>query len=231
MYDSSSRFSPRQVAQALGVGESTVKRWIDAERLVADRTLGGHRRVTLEEVLRFVRAEETDVVHPEVLGLEGLEGAAQLVGQGGALSVLDMLHAIGEALEAIAEGVTVSDASRPDNPLVFANSGFYRMTGYNAEEVVGRNCRFLQGPGTDPEAVHQIRMALEQGERCVVELLNYTQDGQPFWNRLSIVPVFGEGEKPTHYVGIQSNVTALRESEGVSFPPEARAMAQDAARA
>ena len=132
-----------------------------------------------------------------------------------------MLHAVGEALEAIAEGVTVSDATRPDNPLVFANAGFYRMTGYEPDGVVGRNCRFLQGPGTDPAAVTRIGEALRKGERCVVELLNYTRDGRPFWNRLSIVPVFGEDGRPTHFVGIQSDVTALRQAEGVAFPPEA----------
>jgi PAS domain S-box-containing protein/excisionase family DNA binding protein len=222
------RFSPRNVADALGVGESTVKRWIDAGRMEADRTIGGHRRVALDEVLRFVRAEEMDVVHPETLGLDGLDGAARLVGTTGALPVLDMLHAIGEALEAIAEGVTVSDATRSDNPLVFANAGFYRMTGYTPEEVVGRNCRFLQGPGTDFGAVQQIKAALREGDRCVVELLNFRKDGRPFWNRLSIVPVFGPDGTPTHFVGIQSDVTALRQAEGVAFPPEVEPAMTDA---
>ena len=219
--ESTDRYSPRNVAQALGVGESTVKRWIDAGRMAADRTLGGHRRVALDEVLRFVRSEQMDVLHPEVLGLDGLDGAARLVGTSGALPVHHMLHAVGEALEAIAEGVTISDATRPDNPLVFANAGFYRMTGYVAEDVIGRNCRFLQGPGTDPDAVHAIASAVRRGERCVVELLNYRTDGQPFWNRLSIVPVLGGDGAPTHFVGIQSDVTLLRQAEGIAFPPDA----------
>ena len=218
------RFSPRKIADALGVGESTVKRWIDAGRLEADRTLGGHRRVALDEVLRFVREEGTDVVYPEALGLDGLDGAAKLVGGGGSGSILNMLQALGAALDAIAEGVTISDATRPDDPLVFANDGFYRMTGYAAADVIGRNCRFLQGAGTDPAAVAEISQAITDGKRCVVELLNYRADGRPFWNRLSIVPVRDEQGRATHFVGIQSDVTRLRAAEGIGLPAAGRAV-------
>ena len=216
--EATDRFSPRKIAEALGVGESTVKRWIDAGRLEADRTLGGHRRVALEEVLRFVKEEGTDVVYPQAIGLDGLDGAAKLVGGSGAVSILNMLQALGTALDAIAEGVTISDATRPDNPLVFANGGFYRMTGYEAAEVIGRNCRFLQGEGTDPDAVATISRSVRKGKRCVVDLLNFRRDGEPFWNRLSIVPVKGERGETTHFVGIQSDVTRLREAQGVGLP-------------
>ncbi|MEM6782550.1 MAG: PAS domain-containing protein [Bacteroidota bacterium] len=208
-------FSPRQVAEGLGVGESTLKRWIDAGRLHAHRTAGGHRRVSLAEVLRFVRQGEAELLHPEVFGLRGLTGMAALASDendpmGRALEVLG---ALGLALDAIAEGVTVADMRREGEPLVFANRAFYEITGYSPEETLGRNCRFLQGADTDPEAVQTIRRGLEAGEAVDVELLNYRKDGTPFWNRLSLVPVANGDAPPDHYVGVQRNVTLLREAE------------------
>ena len=80
-------------------------------------------------------------------------------------------------------------------------------------ETLGRNCRFLQGPGTDPAAVVEIRAAVAEERACVVEILNYRRDGTPFWNRLSITPVRDELGEVTHYIGIQSDVTARREAE------------------
>jgi sigma-B regulation protein RsbU (phosphoserine phosphatase) len=80
-------------------------------------------------------------------------------------------------------------------------------------EVLGRNCRFLQGPGTDPTAVAEVRAAIAEQRACVVEILNYRKDGTTFWNRLSITPVRDERGDVTHYIGIQSDVTARREAE------------------
>ena len=93
------------------------------------------------------------------------------------------------ALDVAAEGVTIADARRPDRPLIYANEGFERMTGYAAADVMGRNCRFLQGPDTDKAAMAEIRSALAENRECVVEILNYRKDGTTFWNRLSITPV------------------------------------------
>lgn len=93
------------------------------------------------------------------------------------------------ALDVAAEGITIADAREPDRPLIYANEGFERMTGYPVAEVLGRNCRFLQGPATDPAAMAEIRAALAESRACVVEILNYRKDGSAFWNRLSITPV------------------------------------------
>ena len=71
------------------------------------------------------------------------------------------------------EGITISSMSSEDRPLIYVNEGFQRMTGYLDEEVIGKNCRFLQGKNTDQEAVQQIRDAVNKGESCIVELLNY----------------------------------------------------------
>jgi phosphoserine phosphatase RsbU/P len=116
------------------------------------------------------------------------------------------------ALAASAEGITIADARLPDNPLIYANAGFERLTGYSAVEVLGRNCRFLQGPGTDPETVHALRTAIQENREVTVQLLNYRKDGKPFWNRLSITPVQDRSGKVTHFIGVQSDVTAEKQA-------------------
>ncbi|SNS80450.1 PAS domain S-box-containing protein [Geodermatophilus saharensis] len=102
---------------------------------------------------------------------------------------------------------TITDPRQPDNPLVWVNPSFSRITGYAYGESVGRNCRFLQGPNTDPAAVQRIRDALAAQEPVTVTLLNHRRDGTAFWNQLAISPVFdGEGELVS-FVGVQTDVT------------------------
>jgi PAS domain S-box-containing protein len=102
---------------------------------------------------------------------------------------------------------TITDPRQPDNPLVWVNPSFTRITGYEADEVVGRNCRFLQGPATDPEGVAEIRTALEQRRTVTTTLLNYRKDGSPFWNQLSVSPVFDGAGALVSFVGVQTDVT------------------------
>jgi PAS domain S-box-containing protein len=117
------------------------------------------------------------------------------------------------ALAVAAEGVTIADARAAGKPLVYVNDGFERLTGYASEEVLGHNCRFLQGPDSDPEAVATIRRALRDERGCTVEILNYRKDGTPFWNRLSITPMHDAAGELTHFIGIQSDVTERRLAE------------------
>ena len=117
------------------------------------------------------------------------------------------------ALDVAAEGITIADARLPARPLMYANDGFERLTGYPVGEVLGRNCRFLQGPESDPTAVAEIRAAIAEQRECIVEILNYRRDGRSFWNRLSVTPVRDESGVVTHFIGIQSDVTARREAE------------------
>ncbi|MFN2371123.1 MAG: PP2C family protein-serine/threonine phosphatase [Candidatus Krumholzibacteriia bacterium] len=117
------------------------------------------------------------------------------------------------ALAVAAEGITIADARLPDRPLIYVNEGFERLTGYAAAEVLGRNCRFLQGPDTDADTVQVMRQAMQHGRECTVEILNRRKDGTPFWNRLSISPVRDGAGTVTHYIGVQSDVTARREAE------------------
>ena len=117
------------------------------------------------------------------------------------------------ALESASQGVTIADARRDDEPIVYANPAFERITGYDAAEILGRNCRFLQGEGTDPETVDEIRAAIAERRSISTELRNYRKDGTPFWNRLVIVPVRNGDGEVTHFLGLQQDVTRRRERE------------------
>ena len=117
------------------------------------------------------------------------------------------------AANATEEGISISSMTLTDQPLIYLNDGFERLTGYRKEEVLGKNCRFLQGEKTDQGEVDKIRKAIRRGRSCIVELLNYRKDGTPFWNRLSINPLSNEHGEITHYVGIQSDVTELKQTK------------------
>jgi len=117
------------------------------------------------------------------------------------------------AIAHVRAAVTLSDPRLPDQPLIYVNPAFTAITGYTAVEVVGRNCRFLQGPATDPAAVTRIRAAIAAGAALTIELLNYRKDGTPFWNELYISPVRNaQGEVHT-YVGLQHDITARKQAE------------------
>ena len=124
-----------------------------------------------------------------------------------------MLDLKDRALAVAAEGITIADARLPDMPLIYVNDGFERLTGHPAKDVLGRNCRFLQGPDTDPEAAEEIRSAIREQRPCLVEILNYRLDGIPFWNRLSITPVRDAAGTVTHFIGVQSDVSERRRAE------------------
>ena len=115
--------------------------------------------------------------------------------------------------------ITLADPHKPDHPLVFANKAFCNLTGYAAEEVIGRNCRFLQGEGTSETRKSAIRSALERNEVIVTELRNYRKDGTPFWNALHIGPVFDNDGELLYYYGSQwdvTNVHAARADEEIA---------------
>jgi putative two-component system response regulator len=101
----------------------------------------------------------------------------------------------------------------PDNPIIFANEGFLSLTGYPANEVLGRNCRFLQGPETDQAAVADIRRCLHESKSWHGVLLDYRKDGTPFLNELRINPVFDEAGVLCNWVGLQSDVTEREQSK------------------
>ena len=102
----------------------------------------------------------------------------------------------------------LSDPKLPDNPIVFATPDFYTMTGYTAKEVLGRNCRFLQGPGTSQRAVEVIRKAVQTGSDCTVCLLNYKADGTPFWNQLFVAALRDSDNCIVNYVSCGGDMHA-----------------------
>lgn len=106
--------------------------------------------------------------------------------------------------------ICLTDPHAPDMPIVFANRAFRELTGYEQHEVVGRNCRFLQGPDTDPNEVAKIRKALETEDVTVVELLNYRKNGETFWNALHIGPIYNQKGELIYFFGSQWDVSDVR---------------------
>jgi PAS domain S-box-containing protein len=104
--------------------------------------------------------------------------------------------------------MVISDPSLSDTPIIFISGEFEKQTGYPPAEVLGRNCRFLQGPDTDPKAVQAIRDALAAKARITIDILNYRKDGSAFWNRLRIRPVFNTRGELDYYVGSQNPIPA-----------------------
>jgi PAS domain S-box-containing protein len=119
------------------------------------------------------------------------------------------------ALDSAPGGVVITDPTRADNPIVYANDTFCEMTGYAESEVLGRNCRFLQGPDTDPEPVAEMRAAVDASESTSVVLRNYREDGTEFWNHVSISPITDERGTVTHFVGFQRDITAWKSGDGL----------------
>ncbi|WBO23857.1 PAS domain-containing protein [Sphingomonas abietis] len=106
--------------------------------------------------------------------------------------------------------MTVSDATLPDNPIIYANAAFERLTGFPPSEILGHNCRFLQGPLTRSDDVDRLRNAISQREAIEIDLLNHRRDGTPFWNRLTVTPVFDAHGALSYFVGSQFDATLER---------------------
>ncbi len=111
------------------------------------------------------------------------------------------------AIEAAPIGITMSDPATDDNPLIFANRHFEELTGYEEGDVVGRNCRFLQGDDTDPETRADIRTAIDDERPVSVDIVNYRKNGSRFWNKVDIAPVRDSTGTVTNFVGFQADIT------------------------
>ncbi|AWM93740.1 sensor domain-containing diguanylate cyclase [Pseudomonas sp. 31-12] len=105
------------------------------------------------------------------------------------------------------DGITISDNLIDDNPLIFVNPAFERMTGYSFEEITNINCRYLQKNDQEQPELEIVHNAVKRGEYCLVTLRNYRKDGTMFWNELSISPVHDESGVVTNFLGIQKDVT------------------------
>ncbi|QOY93862.1 response regulator [Massilia sp. UMI-21] len=114
------------------------------------------------------------------------------------------------AVEMTRMPMVVTDPNQDDNPIVFANGAFYDLTGYREKDVLGRNCRFLQGPDTDRSTAAEVRHALREQRAVSVDILNYKADGEPFWNALFIGPIFDQEGKLLYYFASQMDITERR---------------------
>ncbi len=112
------------------------------------------------------------------------------------------------AIAASANGIVISDPNQPDNPIIYASSGFERMTGYSLTEIIGQNCRFLQKDDQDQEGLCELRAAIAEARGCRVILRNYRKDGALFYNELTLSPVTDEAGDLINFIGIQSDITA-----------------------
>ena len=117
------------------------------------------------------------------------------------------------SVEASSNGIVLANARQADMPIEYVNPAFERITGYARSEVLGSNCRLLQGPATDPAALAEIRQGLAAQREVHTTLLNYRKDGMPFWNDLYLAPVRDERGQVTHFIGVQNDISNLKAQE------------------
>ncbi len=121
-------------------------------------------------------------------------------------------HVFDAAVRKTRMPMSLSDPNLPDAPLIYVNDAFAALTGYRPDEAVGRNCRFLQGPGTDPASVQRIRDAVAQRRPITEDLYNYRKDGSGFWNSLFVSPVFDDDGRLSYLFASQSDISYRREA-------------------
>lgn len=117
------------------------------------------------------------------------------------------------ALESASNGIVITDALQQDNPIIYFNAAFQKLTGYETKEILNNNCRFLQGNDNNQKPLKKLRKAVKKGESCQVILRNYKKDGTLFWNDLYVMPITNNEGIVTNFIGIQNDVTKRMEIE------------------
>jgi PAS domain S-box-containing protein len=120
---------------------------------------------------------------------------------------------LSQILDTCVSGITLSDPHQKDNPIVYVNEAFELITGYNRDETLGRNCRFLQGDDRDQPSIAKIKQAMDEQKPITVTLRNYRKDGELFYNRLTIKPLFDPQGRLIYFLGIQHDVTNQVDAE------------------
>ncbi len=114
---------------------------------------------------------------------------------------------LSQILDTCVNGITLSDPDQEDNPIIYANEMFELITGYSREEIIGRNCRFLQGEERDQEDLEKIRVAIREKKSTTVTLRNYRKNGEMFYNQFTIRPLFDREGQLIYFLGLQHDVT------------------------
>ncbi|WP_083886991.1 GAF domain-containing hybrid sensor histidine kinase/response regulator [Nodosilinea nodulosa] len=117
------------------------------------------------------------------------------------------------AIAASSSGIVITDARRPGNPIIYTNPSFERITGYTEAEALGQNCRFLQRSDRHQPGLDTLRQAIAEGKDCTVEVINYRKTDQPFWNQITISPLYDPEGQLTHFVGIQTDISDRKRTE------------------
>jgi PAS domain S-box-containing protein len=207
----------------------------DPEELVGDPftdyVVASSLPATMEAFGRLMEGESVEHVEVTFSDAAGeevvLDINARPVSEAGEVSVLQgvarnvterlererTLRVKNRAIEDAQVGITIADATRDNQPVVYANDAFCRLTGYSESEILGTNCRRLQGPGTDEAAIRRLAEGIDRTESVDVELLNYREEGSPFWNHVTVTPVEDDHGAVTHYVGFQEDVTERKRTE------------------
>ena len=120
---------------------------------------------------------------------------------------------LSQILDTCIDGITLSDPDQEDNPIVYANEAFELITGYDREETIGKNCRFLQGEDRDQEGLEKIRAAIRDRESVTVTLRNYRKNGEMFFNQFTIRPLFDQEGQLVYFLGLQHDITNQVEAE------------------
>lgn len=181
----------RTVDRAAGTGEQTHGSW----RLQA---LDGTERRMNVTITPSTTSEDTTVLRGSIHDVTDREERQR------------ELRLLQQAIDDANVPITLADPSKKDDPLVYVNGAFEEVTGYSPEETLGRNCRFLQGEGTEPGKVVALREAIENEESISVELRNYRKDGSEFWNHLTVTPIYDDNGQLVRYLGTQRDITVQK---------------------
>lgn len=167
-----------------------------------------------------MQAKDGRVIWVSTNGMPVFDSRGNLTGyRGSDTDITDLMEAeqrnrlLQKAVESSTVGIVLADMQQDDRPIIYVNPAFEQISGYKPAEVVGRNCRFLQGEDRLQPDLDIVRKAIREGSSCRVTLRNYRKNGKLFWNQLSLSPIFDDQNNLTHFVGIQQDVTRLKEAE------------------
>ena len=119
------------------------------------------------------------------------------------LSNIEELELLKRSLDALPRGILITDCQQTDDPIIYVNKYFLEMSGYDESEILGKNCRFMQGKETDAESLKKLAIAMEKRESVTVRMINYRKNGEQFTNELTISPVKNKNGDVTHCIGLE----------------------------